>query len=143
MKSILSKCYTGTRTSLVDDLLNTYEEQTFAIVNFLYFAQIVSQRLFEEGKDKTEKQREYKKILLKADYLLPDGIALQIFYYLAHLFQVIHSPKPWLDNLNGTDFTPYFLNEIKKRYGNQKICLLLYGASQRGIEQASEYIARQ
>jgi UDP-N-acetyl-D-mannosaminuronic acid transferase (WecB/TagA/CpsF family) len=143
MKSILSKCYTGTRASLVDDLLNRYEEQSFAIVNFLYFAQIVSQRLFEEGKDKTEKQREYKKILLKADYLLPDGIALQIFYYLANLFKVIHSPRRWLDNLNGTDFTPYFLNEIKKRYGNQKICLLLYGAPPKGIEQASEYIARQ
>jgi UDP-N-acetyl-D-mannosaminuronic acid transferase (WecB/TagA/CpsF family) len=129
--------------SLVNDLLKTYEEQMFAVVNFLYFAQIISQRLFEEGKDKTEKQREYKKILLKADYLLPDGIALQIFYYLANLFKGIHSSKRWLDNLNGTDFTLYFLNEVKKRYGNQKICLLLYGAPPKGIEKASEYIAHQ
>jgi UDP-N-acetyl-D-mannosaminuronic acid transferase (WecB/TagA/CpsF family) len=128
MKSILSKLYTGTAPELIDDILETYEEQSFCIVNFLYFANIVSQKLFDEGKDKTEKQREYKKILLKADYLLPDGIALQIFYYLANFFRVIKSPRKWLENLNGTDFTPYFLDEIKKRYGNQKICLLLYGA---------------
>jgi UDP-N-acetyl-D-mannosaminuronic acid transferase (WecB/TagA/CpsF family) len=143
MKSILSKLYTGTAPKLIDDILETYEEETFCIVNFLYFSQIVSQKLFDEGKDKTEKQREYKKILLKADYLLPDGIALQIFYYLATVFRVITSPRKWLENLNGTDFTPYFLDEIKKRYGNQKICLLLYGAPPKGIEKASEYITRK
>jgi hypothetical protein len=60
--------------------------------------------------------------------LLSDGIALQIFYYLANFFGVIKSPRKWLENLNGTDFTPFFLNEIKKRYGNQKICLILYGS---------------
>jgi UDP-N-acetyl-D-mannosaminuronic acid transferase (WecB/TagA/CpsF family) len=48
-----------------------------------------------------------------------------------------------LDNLNGTDFTPYFLDEIKKKYGNQKICLLLYGSLQKEIEKASEYITRK
>ena len=33
-----------------------------------------------------EKEKEYKKLILKADFLLPDGIALQIFYYCAVLF---------------------------------------------------------
>ncbi|MDR2540577.1 MAG: WecB/TagA/CpsF family glycosyltransferase [Candidatus Peribacteria bacterium] len=143
MKSILTKFYTGTASQLVDDLLDTYQDQHFAVINFLYFAQIVNQELFSESKDLTEKQREYKKILLKSDYLLPDGIALQIFYFLANFFRVIHSPKPRLENLNGTDFTPYFLEEIKKRYGNQKICLLLYGAFPKNIQKASEYMTRK
>jgi exopolysaccharide biosynthesis WecB/TagA/CpsF family protein len=143
MKSILSKLSTGTAPLLVNDILKTYEEQSFCIVNFLYFAQVVSQKLFSESKDKTEKQREYKKILLKSDYLLPDGIALQIFYYFANVFGVISSPRWRLKNLNGTDFTPYFLDEIKKKYGNQKICLLLYGALPKGIEKAREYITRK
>ncbi|MDR2191018.1 MAG: WecB/TagA/CpsF family glycosyltransferase [Candidatus Peribacteria bacterium] len=143
MKSILSKCYTGTAPQLVDDMLKTYEEERFCIVNFLYFSQIVSQKLFKDKKDKTEKQLEYKKILLKADYLLPDGIALQIFYFLATLLGRIKSPRKRLENLNGTDFTPYFLEKIKQKYGNQKICLFLYGTTPKGIEKATEYITRK
>lgn len=86
MKQILTKLYTDTASQLVDDILDTYEEQDFCIVNFLYFANIVSQEVFSENKEKTEKQREYKKILLKADFLLPDGIAVQIFYFFARFF---------------------------------------------------------
>jgi N-acetylglucosaminyldiphosphoundecaprenol N-acetyl-beta-D-mannosaminyltransferase len=143
MKSILNKLYTGTAPQLVDDILDTYGEQHFSIINFLYFAPIVSQQLFSDPKNKTETQKEYKKILLKSDYLLPDGIALQIFYYLANVFGSITSPRKWLKNLNGTDFTPYFLEEVKKKYGNQKICLLLYGTSIKNIEKASDYISRK
>lgn len=143
MKSILSKLYTDNASDLVDDILETQQEQGFCIINFLYFANIVSQKVFEENKDKTEKQVEYKKILLKGDFLLPDGIALQIYYWLANFFGVIKSEKKWLPNLNGTDFTPFLLEEIKKRYGNQKICLLLYGSTQKGIEKATEYISRK
>ncbi|MDR0607845.1 MAG: WecB/TagA/CpsF family glycosyltransferase [Candidatus Peribacteria bacterium] len=143
MKSILTKFYTGTAPQLVDDLLDTYQDQRFAVVNFLYFAQIVSQQIFADTREQTEKQREYKKILLKADYLLPDGIALQIFYFLANLFRRIRAPQSRLTNLNGTDFTPYFLEEIKKRYGNQKICLLLYGAFPKNIQKASAYMTHK
>ena len=143
MKPILNKLYIGTSPELVDDILETYEDQKFCIVNFLYFANIVSQEVFSESKDQTEKQREYKKILLKADYLLPDGIALQTYYFLANLFGVIKSPKSRLPNLNGTDFTPYFLDEIKKRYGNQKINLILYGSTLKGIEKATEFMTRK
>ena len=57
------------------------------------------ERLFEE-REKTEKEKEYKKLILKSDFLLPDGIALQIYYYCANLFGVIKSDKKWLPNLN-------------------------------------------
>jgi UDP-N-acetyl-D-mannosaminuronic acid transferase (WecB/TagA/CpsF family) len=35
------------------------------------------------------------------------------------------------------------LDEIKKKYGNQKICLILYGASPKSIEKANEYISHK
>jgi UDP-N-acetyl-D-mannosaminuronic acid transferase (WecB/TagA/CpsF family) len=99
MQSILEKIYTGTADDAVSDILETYQQEDFTVVNFIYFANIVSQSLFND-KDKTEKEREYKKILLKSDFLLPDGIALQIFYACAKLFKRIESPRLWLDNLN-------------------------------------------
>jgi hypothetical protein len=55
-------------------------------VNFIYFSQLVSQHVFSTAKKKTEKEKEYKKLILKSDFLLPDGIALQVFYYLAVTF---------------------------------------------------------
>ncbi|MDD2537128.1 MAG: WecB/TagA/CpsF family glycosyltransferase [Candidatus Absconditabacteria bacterium] len=143
MQTVLNKLYTGDYPQLVNDILKTYDEEGFCVINFLYFSNIVAQKLFYESKEQTEKQREYKKILLKADYLLPDGIAVQIFYYLATFFHRITSPRPRLCNMNGTDFTPYLLEEIKKKYGNQKIALLLYGAPPKGIEKAANYISRK
>jgi UDP-N-acetyl-D-mannosaminuronic acid transferase (WecB/TagA/CpsF family) len=69
-------------------------------VNYIYFSQIVSQHVFSSAKKKTEKEKEYKKLLLKADFLLPDGIALQVFYYLAATFRAINTDKKWLPNTN-------------------------------------------
>jgi hypothetical protein len=46
---------------------------------------------------------------------LPDGVALQTFYNLASKQFDLSTKK--LSNLNGTDFIPYFLDEVKKRYG--------------------------
>jgi UDP-N-acetyl-D-mannosaminuronic acid transferase (WecB/TagA/CpsF family) len=109
MQSILEKIYTGTADTAVSEILETYQQEDFTVVNFVYFANIVSQSLFSSDKDKTEKEREYKKILLKSDFLLPDGIALQIFYACAKLLKRIEAPRLWLSNLNGTDFVPYFL----------------------------------
>jgi hypothetical protein len=57
MKSLLSKLYTGTAFQLVDDILDRYQEQRFCIINFLYFANIVSQNVFNvDEKKKPEKE---------------------------------------------------------------------------------------
>jgi UDP-N-acetyl-D-mannosaminuronic acid transferase (WecB/TagA/CpsF family) len=56
--------------------------------------------VFLNSKKKTEKEKEYKKLILKSDFLLPDGIALQVYYYCANIFGVIKSDKKWLPNLN-------------------------------------------
>ena len=147
MQSILEKIYTGTADEAVSEILETYQQEDFSVVNFVYFANIVSQSLFSDkdktefsDKDKTEKEREYKKILLRSDFLLPDGIALQIFYACAKLLKRIDTPRLWLENLNWTDFVPYFLDEAKKKYWPQKLCILLYGTKQEYLDKAEEKI---
>ncbi len=142
MKQILEKIFIGNADEAINAILATYQQEEFSVVNFIYFANIVGQRLFED-KEKTEKEREYKKILLKSDFLLPDGIALQLFYSFAKLFRRIQSTRSWLNNLNGTDFVPYFLSETKKKYGNQKLCLLLYGAKEQHLLKSVEKLKLQ
>ena len=143
MDSILDKIYTQSADNAVSDILGTYQQEEFAVVNFIYFANIVSQSLFSDAKEKTEKQREYKKILLKSDYLLPDGIALQIFYACAKYCKRVKSSRTWLSNLNGTDFVPYFLSEAKKKFWAQKLCILLYGTKEEYLQKVEEKLKFQ
>lgn len=142
MNEILQKLYQKDRDEAINDILSFYDQEESVVVNFIYFANIVSYDLFDQN-TKTEKLKEYKKILLKSDFLLPDGIALQIFYYIAHLMRRIQSPTSWLQNLNGTDFVPYLLQSIKKKYGNQKLNLLIYGTKPEYLEKAVEKLKYQ
>lgn len=123
MIEILNKLYTQNSQKAVCSVLDTYEKQWFAISNFIYFSNIKSQKLFEKTKKNTI-QKEYYKSLMKWDFLFPDGIALQIFYALAQ--KRFNLPTKKIHNLNWTDFVPYFLEEIKKRYGSQRIFISLY-----------------
>lgn len=125
MQEILKKIYPYTSKQAVNDILKCYEKNGFVVSNFVYFAVIKVQKLFESTK-KTTRQKEYKKAIMKWNFLLPDGVALQTFYNLAGKQFNLKTRK--LSNLNGTDFIPYFLDEIKKRYWWQKICLSLYWA---------------
>lgn len=143
MQSILNKIYTKSADDAVSDILSTYQQEDFAVVNFIYFANIVSQSLFSESKNKTEKEREYKKILLKSDYLLPDGIALQCFYAWASALHRVEWDSKWLPNLNGTDFVPYFLSEAKKKFWSQKLCILLYWTKQEYLDKVEEKLKFQ
>ena len=83
-------------------------------------------------------EKEYKKILLKWDFLLPDGLSLQTFYRMANIFWVIKSERVWLPNLNWTDFTPHFLDYTKQKYWNQRINILLYGSKPNVVEKVKE-----
>lgn len=138
MKSILQKFSTTDTQETADNIVNVYSNQWYCIVNFLYFAQIVSQHVFSTAKKKTEKEKEYKKILLKWDFLLPDGLSLQTFYRMANMFWVIKSERTRLPNLNWTDFTPYFLDYTKQKYWNQRINILLYGSKPNVVEKVKE-----
>lgn len=124
MKEILDKLYTYWANKAVDDILTIYDSQKHVIWNFIYFAVINQQKLFYNWK-KTTEQKEYKKYLLNSDFLFPDGMALQTYWMMANRFW-FKLPTKHLPNLNGTDFIPYFLDEIKKRYWSQRIRLFLY-----------------
>lgn len=135
MKKTLQKIYSNTTKQAVNDMLKIYEKQWFVVSNFIYFSIIKVQKLFESTK-KTTIQKEYKKAIMKWDFLLPDGIALQIFYYLAQKQFNLSTKK--LSNLNWTDFVPYFLDELKKRYGSQRISLFLYGAKDNIVQETKK-----
>lgn len=141
MKSTLQKISTTNLQETADNIISTYDEQWHCVVNFIYFSQIVSQHLFSTAKEKTEKEKEYKKILLKWDYLLPDWIALQVFYYLAATFGAVKTEKKWLPNMNWTDFTPFFLNSIKQKYWSQRINILLYWSTPKVAEKVKENLS--
>jgi len=105
--SVLSKIYTGSKDAAGPTLLELYKKQGSLIVSFLYFANCMKARLFEE--QKIERQKTYKKALESADVLFADGIALQWFYRWSTLWRK-KGITP--ENLNGTDFIPQFLDEL-------------------------------
>ena len=141
MKSTLQKISTTDFAETADNIISVYNNQWHCVVNYIYFSQIVSQKVFSSAKKKTEKEKEYKKLILKSDFLLPDGIALQIFYYFAVVLRAIKSEIKWLPNVNWTDFTPYFLNDVKQKYWSQRINILLYGSQPNIVEKVRDNLA--
>jgi len=77
----------------------------------------------------------YQHAILDADVVLMDGIALQLFYYLAK--------KKRLPNLNGTDFCPYFLSYTKKKYSDRGVNIILYGTYPHLLERTKHYLLNQ
>lgn len=75
------------------------------MVNFLYFANVAKQRLVEGTPE--EGQKKYADSLAQSsDFLLADGIALQLF---CKWFVGSYPP-----NLNGTDLNPYLFDTLVK-----------------------------
>ncbi len=117
MKSlVLSHLYDGNREQFVDDLLRTYEEKGSVIVNFLYFANAVHHRLLE--KHRTMDQLTYKQALLAGDFLLTDGIALQVHKWF--------TDRKRVQSLNGTDLTPYLLDILSNEYSTSLYVYSVY-----------------
>ncbi len=151
---ILEKLFTWNNKQATKQILDIYNKKGFCIVNYLYFAPISSHKLLNVKNEKVdvtsfktvllddykscEKSKIsalYQNVLQASDILLPDGIALQIFYWLAK--------KKRLDNLNGTDFCPYFLDNIKAENPNKKINLILYGTYPDLLEKTKIYLKKQ
>jgi UDP-N-acetyl-D-mannosaminuronic acid transferase (WecB/TagA/CpsF family) len=90
--------------------------------------------------------KNYHDSLLAGDFLFCDGIACQVAYFLLKIFRKIPQEdqnKFWVNNLNGTDFLPYFFNELKTKYGTHKINVILYGSYPEYVKKTQDYFLRK
>lgn len=113
----------------IQTIWDLHHKQWYCMVNFLYFANVVINKLPQQP------HTQYAMCLMNSDILLPDGIALQTYRRVAYKLWLIQSQINRLSNINGTDFTPYFLQESKKQQSFQIVC---YGWSASIVQQAAE-----
>jgi UDP-N-acetyl-D-mannosaminuronic acid transferase (WecB/TagA/CpsF family) len=93
------------RKHTIESIINHYEAHQSVIVNFLYFANAMKYRLLEYARN--DREHAYRQSLVSGDFLLPDGIALQLYRRAADGTRV--------DNMNGTDMTPDLLHVLCDR----------------------------
>lgn len=153
-KKILNTLFQWTADQACEHILGLYTEKGFCIVDYLYFANIAGKKLFTPHsvsysiKDFREAlladyknvdiqgiYKLYQHAILGADLVLMDGIALQIFYYLAR--------KKRLPNLNGTDFCPYFLSYTKEKITDRGMNIILYGTYPHLLKKTKEFLLKQ
>lgn len=120
--SILNKIYTFDRNKALKDILDTYNKKWYVFVNYIYFANLVRNWVLDWEKN------DYTKSLEFWDFLLPDGIALKM--YLKRWY------KKDIFNLNWTDFSEFFLQNI----GKQKVALYMYWWKKEVVKKASEFV---
>lgn len=121
--SVIKKLSTSDTSQTIHNILWIYDSQKSVIVNYLYFANAIDWGIV----GKKVKNTQYIKSLELWDMLLPDGIALQM-YYKKHY-------KTRLHNLNGTDFIDTFLHSLD----TEKYILFLYGATKEVVQKAKNY----
>jgi exopolysaccharide biosynthesis WecB/TagA/CpsF family protein len=129
---ILNKLSLSKRDHLIHSIIHHYQDRRWIVVHFLYFASLLTILKGQEKKD--DQSLPYSQALISADFLLPDGIALALYYeyYLRQSpikwFEVIafmtHFSHLALPNNNGTDFIPSFLDALEERWINYSITLL-------------------
>ncbi len=100
--------FRGTQAQARKYIKKITQTQWLCVVNFLYFAQAMKFDVY-----KTEIQTDYKRALLHSDILCIDGIAMQIFDRVWQFF--FGWKRQWTDNLNGTDFLPYILENTRDK----------------------------
>lgn len=134
--SLLQKLFPGNREDFLQALVSEHEKNGSVTVNYLYFASAMKYRLFEYQEDPVHTR--YKKALTKSTFFLADGIALQVFAYVYNMLSF--AKRPWLvQNLNGTDLTPYLLTELPK---NGTVSVYLYNLYDPRIGKDREWIDR-
>lgn len=122
--TIFTKLYTKNKENAYKDILKSYAEKGYLVVNYLYFANLISNGIL--GNKKVNKT--FLDAITSGDFLLPDGIALQMYYKKYFGLE--------LPNLNGTDFSLFFLKQLLPQNYN----LILYGAGESVIEKAAKNI---
>lgn len=122
--TLLSKLYAQNKTQAVKDILKIYQEKKSAVIHYMYFANAISNGVVWHKK----LHKDFYHALLDGDFVLPDGIALQLYYKKYFWIQ--------LPNLNGTDFSEYFFSHVSP----EKVQVILYGGKQKVVKKASEYL---
>lgn len=123
--SISNILFRGTQAQAREHIKRVSQTQWLCIVNFLYFARAMK---FDVYKDNCHPELvlgskcwnkfsmtkiDYKKALLQSDILCIDGIAMQIFDRVWQFF--FWWKRKRTENLNGTDFLPYILEQTKDK----------------------------
>lgn len=82
--SIIRKLYQKDTPTTIKAILNLYNKNKTAIINYIYGAVMVNRNLLEDGQEFTNQGNAYniKDILLESDFLLPDGAALRTMYMI-------------------------------------------------------------
>lgn len=122
--TIFSKLYKKDSKNALKDILSEYEKKWFLIVNYLYFANMISNWIIWNK----NLNKDFLDALLLWDFLLPDGIAMKLYY--KKYFRID------LPNLNWTDFSELVLEKLEKWSFN----LVLYWAKKEVIKKASKNI---
>jgi exopolysaccharide biosynthesis WecB/TagA/CpsF family protein len=112
--SISNHLFRGTSQQAREKIKTVSQTKWLCIVNFLYFAQAMKFKVYEH-----EVKSTYKTALLNSDIICIDGIAMQIFDRVWQFF--FGWKRSWTENLNGTDFLPYILENTK----NKKIWVIM------------------
>ncbi len=132
---ILQKILNTSRNDASKQIMDHHKEKGYTVVSFLYFANAMKLRLFEK---QNQQQKKYNAAMLQADFILPDGIAIEVFYAIASRFnKILSSRRP--TNLNGTDFIPYFLKKVMKKDPNN-FHIALYHTYDPVINKGKEYV---
>lgn len=121
---ISTKLFRWTKSQARKSMQNICQTQWSCVVSFLYFAQAMKFKVYEDTSCKILDTRKlitnnqqlvplYKDALLNADLVFIDGIAMQIF---DRVWQFLFRDKrKRTENLNGTDFLPYILEQTKDK----------------------------
>ena len=142
---ISQKLFRGTQIQAREEIQKNVLTEWYCIVSFLYFAQAMKfdlyknslQKLSTDDPKKQIIQQNYKQALLNADLVFIDGIAMQLFDRSGQFF---FSPykRSRTQNLNGTDFLPFILNQTK----DKKVGIILSSVYDTTINKWPEWMEK-
>lgn len=144
---ISQKLFHWNKSQARESMKTICQTQWSCVVSFLYFAQAMKFKVYEGNAEWKMKNVEwktivnstfwilnYKEALLNADLVFIDGIAMQIFDWVWQF--VFGGKRVWTENLNGTDFTPYILEQTR----DQKVAIIMSTVYDPKIEKWPEWM---
>lgn len=124
-ETISSFLFRESREKAVKKIEKITQQDWYCIISYVYFAQAMSYRLYEERGE--EKHKQYFHGLQQSHLVCIDGIAMQIFDRCGG--KMWWQRRPRSTSINGTDFMPYFLDTISKKKKVWVIILTVYDES--------------